>query len=105
MANSIYLPHVMRFNAPHVLDRYARIGRVFGINTGGRSQEDVVGDLIAAIQQLAVDCGLPTRLRDVDVPEESLEQIAEQAFSDGALFHNPCLAEPADLLEIARAAW
>ncbi len=107
LANSIFLPHVIHFNSEDevTLERYTRIGRAFGINTGGRSREEVVADLIAAIQQLAADCGLPIRLRDTDVPEDGLELLAEQAFTDGALFHNPRLAEPEDLLQILRAAW
>ena len=64
-----------------------------------------IGDLVAAITQLAHDCGLPTRLREAGVPEDALELLAEQAFSDGALFHNPVPATPEDLLRILRAAW
>lgn len=105
LANSIFLPHVIAFNASAEPDRYARIGRAFGVNTGGRSREEVIGDLVAAITQLAQDCGLPVRLRDVGVPEDALETLAEQAFSDGALFHNPVPATPEDLLGILRAAW
>lgn len=105
LANAIFLPHVITYNTPEVMHRYASIGRVFGINTGGRRQEEVVADLAAAITQLAVDCGLPMRLRETGVPEDALEMLAEQAFSDGALFHSPRLAEPNDLLGILRAAW
>lgn len=105
LVNSIFLPHVIRFNSEAVLPRYTSIGRAFGIPTGGRSREEVVVDLIDGITQLASDCGLPTRLRDIGVPEDALEMLAEQAFSDGAIYHNPRPAEPSDLLEILRAAW
>ncbi len=105
LANSILLPHVIAFNAPAEPERYSRIGHAFGVNTGGRSREEVIGDLVAAITQLAVDCGLPTRLRDVDVPEDALEMLAEQGFGDGALYHNPLPATAEELLGILRAAW
>ncbi|HEY1014531.1 MAG TPA: iron-containing alcohol dehydrogenase [Herpetosiphonaceae bacterium] len=105
LANSIFLPHVMRFNSSVAPDRYARIGRAFGINTGGRSREEVIEDTVRSITQLAEDCGLPTRLRECGVPEDALETLAELAFGDGALYHNPRAAEPEDLLEILRAAW
>lgn len=105
LANSIFLPHVMTFNASAQPDRYSRIGRAFGVNTGGRSREEVIGNLVAAVTQLAFDCGLPTRLRDTGVPEDALEMLAEQALSDGALYHNPIAATAEDLLDILRAAW
>ncbi|MBA3470689.1 MAG: iron-containing alcohol dehydrogenase [Herpetosiphonaceae bacterium] len=105
LANSIFLPHVIVFNAPAEPERYSRIGRAFGVNTGGRSREEVIGDLVAAITQLALDCDLPIRLRDAGVPEDALEMLAEQAFGDGALYHNPLPATAEDLLGILRAAW
>ena len=105
LANSIFLPYVIRYNSEVVLDRYTRVARAFGINIGGRSREDVIADLVVAIQQLALDCNLPTKLREVGIPEDSLETLAEQAFSDGALFHNPRLSESEELLELLRAAW
>jgi alcohol dehydrogenase class IV len=105
LANSIFLPHVISFNAHAEPERYSRIGRAFGVNTGGRSREEVIGDLVAAITQLAVDCDLPIRLRDVGVPEDALELLADQAFGDGALYHNPLPATAEDLLGILRAAW
>ena len=105
LVNSIFLPHVIAFNATAEPERYSRIGRAFGVTTGGRSQEEVIGDLIAAITQLAVDCGLATRLRDLAIPEDALEMLAEQAWSDGALYHNPVPATAEDLLKIFRAAY
>ncbi|MBP8251073.1 MAG: iron-containing alcohol dehydrogenase [Herpetosiphon sp.] len=105
LANSIFLPHVIKFNAQTQAERYSRIARAFGINTGGRNRDDVINDLINGITQLAQDCGLPIRLRDVGVPEDALPMLADQAFSDGALYHNPIEATAEDLLELFRAAY
>lgn len=60
-ANSILLPHGMRFNASVVPNRMVRIARAMGVNAGGRPEEDVIADGIAAVAKLADDCGLPTR--------------------------------------------
>ena len=46
LANSIFLPFVITFNAHAEPERYSRIGRAFGVNTGGRSREEVIGDLV-----------------------------------------------------------
>ncbi|KPL91299.1 iron-containing alcohol dehydrogenase [Herpetosiphon geysericola] len=105
LLNSIFLPHVVAFNANTVPDRYARIARAFGINTGGRPREEVIDDLIAGLRQLASDCGLITQLRDLGIPEDALPMLAEQAFSDGAVYHNPLAPSVEDLLGILQAAW
>jgi alcohol dehydrogenase class IV len=105
LLNSIFLPHVVAFNASTVPDRYARLARAFGINTGGRPREEVIDDLIAGLRQLASDCGLITQLRDLGIPEDALPMLAEQAFGDGAVYHNPVAPTVDDLLEILQAAW
>ncbi|HWQ13010.1 MAG TPA: iron-containing alcohol dehydrogenase [Roseiflexaceae bacterium] len=104
-ANAIVLPHGMRFNSAVVPNRYVRIARAMGVNAGGRPEQDVIEDGIAAVAQLAADCGLPARLRDVGVPEDALPAIADAALGDAAIFTNPRPATIEDILEVARAAW
>ena len=104
-ANSIVLPHGMRFNRSAVPNRFSRIARAMGVNAGGRPEEDVIEDGIDAVLKLATDCGLPTRLRDVGVPEDALESIAETSLGDAAIFTNPRPATVEEILDVARAAW
>lgn len=104
-ANAILLPYGMQFNSIAVPTRYARIARALGVNVGGRAEEDVIADGVAAARALASDCGLPTRLRDVGVSEEALPALAETALGDAALFTNPRPASTDDLIDIMRAAW
>ena len=104
-ANSIFMPHGMRFNSAVVPDRYVRIARAMGVNAGGRSDREVIEDGINAVSTLASDCGLPTRLSEVGVPEEALPELAAIALVDGAIFHNPRIASEEELLELLRAAW
>lgn len=104
-ANSILLPHGMRFNAAVVPNRMVRIARAMGVNAGGRPEEDVIADGIAAVAKLAADCGLPARLRDVGVPEDALPALAEGTLMDGAIMSNPRPVEYEDALAILRAAY
>ena len=78
-ANSIILPYGMEFNSVAVPNRFSRIARAMGVNSGGRSEEDVIADGIDAVRVLAADCGLPARLRDVGVPEAALPALADAA--------------------------
>jgi alcohol dehydrogenase len=104
-ANAIILPHGMRFNSTVVPNRYARIARAMGVNAGGRPEQDVIADGVEAVVQLAQDCDLPARLRDVGVPEDALAALADAALGDAAIFTNPRPASHEEILAVARAAW
>jgi len=104
-ANAIILPHGMSFNSVAVPNRFARIARAMGVNSGGRPEEDVIADGIEAVRVLATDCGLPTRLRDIGVPKDALPALAEAALGDAAIFTNPRAVSLEDALAVARAAW
>jgi alcohol dehydrogenase class IV len=104
-ANSILLPHGMRHNQHAVPNRFSRIARMMGVNAGGRSEEDVIEDGILAVQALAADCGLPLRLRDVSVPRDRFEELAETALGDPAIYTNPRQINEVDAIELLNAAW
>ena len=104
-ANSILLPHAMRFNSEVAPNRLVRIARAMGVNAGGRSEEYVIEDGIAAVTALADDCNMPMRLRDVQVPREALPALAEVALIDGAIFTNPRTATVEDIVTLLEAAW
>ncbi|MBX0330402.1 iron-containing alcohol dehydrogenase [Oscillochloris sp. ZM17-4] len=104
-ANALFMPAGMRFNSVVVPHRYVRIARAMGVNAGGRSDSEVIADGISAVATLAIDCGLPTRLRDVGVSEDVLPELAATALVDGAIFHNPRVATEEELLEILRETW
>lgn len=102
---SIILPYGMQFNAPIAPERYVRIARAMGVNAGGRSDEEVIADGISAVKTLASDCGLPQRLRDVDIPEGALPELAALSLVEAAIFWNPRAATEEDLLELLQQMW
>lgn len=103
--NSIILPYGMQFNAPVAPERYVRIARAMGVNAGGRSDEEVIADGISAVKTLAADCGLPMRLRDVEIPEEALPELAALSAVEAAMFWNPRAATEEELLALLREMW
>jgi len=105
IANAILLPYGMRFNSVLLPNRYGRIARALGVNAGGRNEMEVVADGIEAVRTLTQDCGLPARLRDVGVSEESLPALAEAAISDAAIFSNPRNVSQDELLALLSEAW
>lgn len=48
---------------------------------------------------------LPQKLREVNTPEDKVEEIAELAISDGAIVYNPKPMDPGENLKVLRQAW
>ncbi|MBW1789549.1 MAG: iron-containing alcohol dehydrogenase [Deltaproteobacteria bacterium] len=97
-ANSIMLPHVMRFNAPAVGERYLEAIRIMGLKA------DSVDEAADAITRFSEQLDLPIRLADVGVSEDALETMAEDALNDMSLLANPATCTREDLLDLYRKA-
>ena len=82
IANSIILPHAIRFNAPTCADLLTPAAQAFGISTAVLEPLEVVNLLVQKIALLAGQMGLPYRLRDAGVSQEDLPQLARLAFQN-----------------------
>ena len=80
--NAIFLPPVIRFNAPAVGDKINRLARIMGC----REHADAVADAVA---QLNARIGLPACLSAMGVTENLLDPIADQAPRDHCHLTNP----------------
>jgi alcohol dehydrogenase class IV len=87
-ANAICLPHVMRFNADELEGRQVDIAEALGVARAGVCDADQAEAAARAVATLVATVGLPTRLRDVGVPEEDLDTCAEASLADGAIVYN-----------------
>lgn len=106
IANSIILPHAMRFNLDATASLLAPAAEAMGISLAGRSTEAAVGEAIQHIYTLIADMHLPQRLRDVGVQEADLPQLAQLAFQNRTVQNNPKpITDPAQLETLLRTAW
>jgi alcohol dehydrogenase class IV len=98
VASTIVLPHVLRWNADAAGGPLADAAPAIGAPS--------VDGLVARIEKLTDELGLPRRLRDVDVAREALPAVAGHALADGASRTNPRpVRSPDDILEVLEAAW
>ncbi|MGB9599869.1 MAG: iron-containing alcohol dehydrogenase, partial [Myxococcota bacterium] len=105
LANSIVLPYVMRFNNEVVFKEQAMIAGALGIREN-LSDTELGLRAADAVFELAKGCGLPTRLRDVNVPESELTECAEIALTDGAIVYNGrAITDPNEILSVLKAAY
>lgn len=105
LSNALVLPEVIRFNAPNASELYAELAPLL-LGERLRSDADRTEQFIAELAALSPRCGLPSRLRDAGVPEDSLPRLAADAMlQQRLLVNNPRDVSEADALAIYRAAY
>ncbi len=100
VANSILLPYGMEYNLPACMPQLADVAAALGVDTRGMDDETAARAGIAAVRQLARDCGLPARLSEIGVPHDGLAQLAADALGDAMMFTNPVPAGEEDVLAL-----
>lgn len=107
LSNSLVLPHVLEFNAVAAANLYAELAPILlGPNCTESSNLGKARQLIQSLQDLIEALGLPSRLRDLDIPEDRLETLARDAMlQERLLVNNPREVTEQDALAIYRAAY
>lgn len=105
LSNAVLLPYVMEFNIAAAPSRYADVAIALGCQ---RLESDTATALagVEKIRQLSKDCGVPSTLREVQVPESAIPQMAADAMKIQRLLkNNPREITEADAIEIYKAAY
>ena len=92
-ANALCLPPALRFNEPVAADAVARFGEALGVD-----------DPAARVEELARLSGF-TRLRDLGVPEDELDEVAEATVRRAGAKANPRPAAAGEVAELFRSIW
>ena len=104
IANSLLLPHVMRFNAEEAPGRYAAIAHAMGIADSGDARADADAG-IARIERLSAAAGIDRRLSEVGISSNALPKMAAAAMTVQRLLKNNLReVTEADALHIYQAA-
>jgi alcohol dehydrogenase class IV len=105
VANSLLVPHVVRFNLPAMPERYADIARALGCPDAGNAAATAERGA-ARLGELSARCGIPQRLRDVGVPHGDLPRLATEAMKVTRLLrNNPRELAVSDALRIYEEAY
>jgi len=88
VACAMMLPIVMEYNASETGEKYREIARAMGVKgVDEMSVEEYRKAAVAAVQQLSIDVGIPTKLEALK--EEDLQFLAESAYADACRPGNP----------------
>ncbi len=101
VACAMMLPIVMEYNADCTGEKYREIARAMGVKgVDDMSVEEYRKAAIAAVAQLSVDVGIPTKLEAIK--EDDLDFLAESAHADACAPGNPKDASVEDLKALFR---
>lgn len=90
--HAVVLPYVTAFNAPAAPEAMERVGRALG-----------VADPASGLFELARNCGAPTALRDIGMPEGGIGRAADLAVANP--YWNPRAFTRDDIVSLLTAAW
>jgi len=105
VANSIMLPHVMRYNLLQSQEELALIAKALGAKIDSRSTADAAEQACLAVSRLASEIGLPQRLGEVGVKESQIPAMAEKAMTDWCHPFNPRSCSKSDMVALYQAAY
>ena len=88
-ACGLVLPKVMRYNVDYSVKALVQVAQALQVNTAEMKDRDAALAAADAVEALMKKVGLPTRLRDVGVKEDSLDMAAFHAICDTMCIFNP----------------
>ena len=105
VANSVILPHGMRFNLDETIQEQVEIAKALGVDASERDPEAVAREGIRRIEALREQLDAPSRLRETTVSKDDFETIAAEAVLDLPIANNPRPVSEEDVIEILNEAW
>lgn len=105
VANSIFLPHVLEFNAPANPARHAEAAAACGLRTAGLSEQAAADLLVSGLRDLSRDIGIPPLREIAGVNPDDFERLAEASFINGSTPDNCRDIDKKDYLDLLEKAW
>jgi alcohol dehydrogenase class IV len=105
-ATSAVMPTITRLTPPHDVNAAARIAEALGVWKEGMSSAAAAVATADALEALYRAIGMPTRVRDLAIPEGDLPQLARDTLKN---FNANSGARPDsyvdEMLQLLQAAW
>jgi alcohol dehydrogenase class IV len=88
VANTLMLPHVMRFNLIGNVPKFAELAWAFGLPTEGLDNLRVAEMFVESIERLAEDLRVPKHLTEFGIKEKDIPGLAEGVMQVTRLLNN-----------------
>jgi alcohol dehydrogenase class IV len=87
ISNALLLPYVMEYNMVAAPTRYSHVALALGCEKG-RTTAETAKKGVEKIRQLIAECDIAARLRDVNIPQTAIPQMAKDALKIQRLLKN-----------------
>lgn len=106
LANAVMIPYVMDYNLPAAIESYALIARSMDLCYEISRPRDLAEMAVGLVMELCEDIGLPTTMRELDVPESDIPELAPIAMKVARpLDNNPRFVSEKDAIRIYDSAY
>ncbi|MBA4494040.1 iron-containing alcohol dehydrogenase [Paenactinomyces guangxiensis] len=105
-SNAVLLPYVMGYIRQSCTKRMADILNALGGNSAFLSEEEASRQCVKALEKLVKDVGIPTTLREFNIPEEALDCLTEDGLKQKRLLaRSPLPLKKEDIHKIYKSAF
>lgn len=87
LANAILLPEVMEYNLVADAVRFQQVALALGAEQKASAEETAL-EGVAVVRKLMKQCGLPSKLSEIGIPEEAIPEMASSAVKIQRLMKN-----------------
>jgi alcohol dehydrogenase class IV len=106
VSNALMLRHVLLHNSQAARDHYAELAEILVPGCAGEGSQARAALLIDRLDKLALQSGIPLRLRDYGIGFDEAPVLAREAMKQTRLLvNNPCPIEEEDARRLYEAAW
>jgi len=79
IANALMLPYVLEYNYPGNLDKFSLIAIAMDEGDSLSSPRELAARAAQAVFDLSADIGIPQNLKEINIPEDAIPEMAEAA--------------------------
>ncbi len=105
VANSMFLPYIVEYNAQADIQKHATIARMLGIAKESDPDRLAANLLVDEMKQLAADISIPTFSSLPEVSEDDFDYLSEAAYNNGSTPSNAREINKDDYLQLFRKAY
>ncbi len=100
LANAVFLPYVMEYNMIATLDKHAKLGEIFGLDTANMSKREAAQAALEALKQFLADLDIPEDLAEYFGEDEDIPVFVKTAMGLFTMRNNTRKPRPAELAEL-----
>ncbi|MGG4493848.1 iron-containing alcohol dehydrogenase [Brevibacillus reuszeri] len=106
VSNSLLLPYVMKWNKIACMEKLSDIAEALGEKVDGLNRDQAAEAAIEAMTRLCRYVEIPQSLREFNIPEEAIAEMAEEAMKQTRILkNNPRTLRKKDIEDIYREAY